>query len=122
MGREPEEDDSAPWKEQENWEGDQIRRAMTKTGARDQARPAEQYDYVFENQIDFITDAAARGEMVNLASRSHQMLMLCVLLSGSKVCCLSPRPERTGHVSIEQGHGSSGCSPCHPRQNSSPCM
>ena len=41
---------------------------MTKTGAKDQARPAEQYDYVFENQIDFITDAAARGEMVSFTN------------------------------------------------------
>lgn len=62
--REPEEDDSAPWKEQENWEGDQIRRALKKAGPKDRKPPAEQYEYVFENQIDFITDAAARGEMV----------------------------------------------------------
>ena len=40
---------------------------MTKTGPKDQARPADQYEYVFENQIDFITDAAARGEMVSLS-------------------------------------------------------
>lgn len=63
--REPEEDDSAPWKEQENWEGDQIRRALKKAGPKDRKLPAEQYEYVFENQIDFITDAAARGEMVS---------------------------------------------------------
>ncbi|DBA85647.1 TPA: hypothetical protein ACH3X1_005222 [Trebouxia sp. C0004] len=61
--REPEEDDSAPWKEQENWEGDQIRRALVKAGTKDRKPAAEQYEYVFENQIDFITDAAARGEM-----------------------------------------------------------
>lgn len=68
MVREPEEDDSAPWKEQENWEGDQIRRALKKGAPKDRKQPpAEQYEYVFENQIDFITDAAARGEMV----RSH---------------------------------------------------
>lgn len=61
--REPEEDDSAPWKEQENWEGDQIRRALQKAGNKDRKPPAEQYEYVFEDQIDFITDAAAKGEM-----------------------------------------------------------
>ena len=66
MLREPEEDDSAPWKEQENWEGDQIRRALKKGGPKDRKPPAEEYEYVFENQIDFITDAAARGEMVRL--------------------------------------------------------
>ncbi len=63
--REPEEDDSAPWKEQENWEGDQIKRALIKASPKDRKPPAEQYEYVFENQIDFITDAAARGEMVS---------------------------------------------------------
>ena len=63
--REPEEDDSAPWKEQENWEGDQIRRALKKASNKDQKPPAEQYEYVFEDQIDFITDAAAKGEMVS---------------------------------------------------------
>jgi len=70
--REPEEDDSAPWKEQENWEGDQIRRALVKAGTKDRKPVAEQYEYVFENQIDFITDAAARGEMV-----SPQLWPLC---------------------------------------------
>ncbi len=68
MCREPEEDDSAPWKEQENWEGDQIRRALVKAGTKDRKPVAEQYEYVFENQIDFITDAAARGEMVSSSS------------------------------------------------------
>ena len=68
LRREPEEDDSAPWKEQENWEGDQIRRALVKGRPQDKKPPAEQYEYVFENQIDFITDAAARGEMVSRAA------------------------------------------------------
>ena len=70
--REPEEDDSAPWKEQENWEGDQIRRALKKGGPKDRKPPAEQYEYVFENQIDFITDAAARGKLVCYCQQSVQ--------------------------------------------------
>jgi len=70
--REPEEDDSAPWKEQENWEGDQIRRALVKAATKDRKPAAEQYEYVFENQIDFITDAAARGAMV-----SSQLRLQC---------------------------------------------
>ena len=77
--REPEEDDSAPWKEQENWEGDQIRRALKKSGPKDRKPPAEQYEYVFENQIDFITDAAARGEMVRRFW--HALCMDCTMLA-----------------------------------------
>lgn len=69
--REPEEDDSAPWKEQENWEGDQIQRALVKAHIKDRKPVAEQYEYVFENQIDFITDAAARGDMVRSHFRLH---------------------------------------------------
>ena len=53
-----------PGRSRRTGEGDQIRRALKKAGPKDRKPPAEQYEYVFENQIDFITDAAARGDMV----------------------------------------------------------
>ena len=94
MCREPEEDDSAPWKEQENWEGDQIRRALVKAGNKDRKPVAEQYEYVFENQIDFITDAAARGEMVSSQFRPqwtqsyHSLQFLGLGYAQDTYCCL----------------------------------
>lgn len=59
-----EDNEAAPWKEQENWEGEQIAKASMAVGAKDKARQAQQYDYVFEDQIDFITDMALAGDVV----------------------------------------------------------
>ncbi|KAK9803173.1 hypothetical protein WJX72_009006 [[Myrmecia] bisecta] len=62
--REPNDDDeAAPWKEQENWETEQIRKASMKVGAKaGTARPKE-YEFVFEDQIDFIKDKAMAGDL-----------------------------------------------------------
>lgn len=56
------EDDSAPWKEQEGWEAHQIAKATQQYGAKDKAA-AEQYDFVFEDQIDFIKDEYLAGDV-----------------------------------------------------------
>lgn len=64
---EPEEDESAPWREQEGWEDSQIAKASQRYGAKDKARgKAEQYDFVFEDQIDFIKDEYLAGQAPNL--------------------------------------------------------
>ena len=69
LTREVDEDnEAAPWKEQENWEGEQIAKASMAVGARDKPKQAQQYDYVFEDQIDFITDMALAGDVVRVPS------------------------------------------------------
>lgn len=64
-----EDDEAAPWKEQENWEADQIKKATMKVGSKDKAKQAQQYDFVFEDQIDFITDMALAGDVVRTPPR-----------------------------------------------------
>jgi pre-mRNA-splicing factor ATP-dependent RNA helicase DHX16 len=59
-----EEDEATPWKEQENWEADQIKKATMKVGSKDKAKQAQQYEFVFEDQIDFIKDMALAGDVV----------------------------------------------------------
>ena len=59
-----EEDEATPWKEQENWEADQIKKATMKVGSKDKAKQAQQYEFVFEDQIDFIKDLALAGDVV----------------------------------------------------------
>ncbi|KFM23132.1 Putative pre-mRNA-splicing factor ATP-dependent RNA helicase DHX16 [Auxenochlorella protothecoides] len=59
--REPEEDEvpDAPWAQQEAFEAEQIRKAV-KTSAKAAQAPA--YDYVFEDQVEFIVDQMLGGE------------------------------------------------------------
>ena len=66
---EPEEDETAPWKEQEGWEASLLAKASQKYGAKDKARnKAEDYEFVFEDQIDFIKDEYLAGEGLTVAS------------------------------------------------------
>jgi hypothetical protein len=61
-----EDDEAAPWKEQENWESDQIKKASMKVGAKD--KKTQEYEFVFEDQIDFIKDMALAGDVVSFPS------------------------------------------------------
>jgi len=62
--QEPEEDDSAPWKEQEGWEESQIAKATQQYGAKDKRLDGgEAYEFVFEDQIDFIKDEYLAGDI-----------------------------------------------------------
>ena len=58
-------DEGTPWQEQANWETEQIKKASMKTGAKDSQAKAKDYDFVFEDQIDFITDQAMAGTLVS---------------------------------------------------------
>eukprot|EP00873_Tetraselmis_striata_P011748 jgi/Tetstr1/432012/TSEL_021488.t1 len=60
--QEVEEDDSAPWKEQAGWEAHQIAKATQQYGSKDKSKAAE-YDFVFEDQIDFIKDEYLAGDV-----------------------------------------------------------
>ena len=47
--------------EQEQWEESQVKTAMVHFGARDRKPLAEEYDLVFEDQIDFISNELMKG-------------------------------------------------------------
>jgi pre-mRNA-splicing factor ATP-dependent RNA helicase DHX16 len=53
----------APWAQQEAFEAEQIKKATMKMGAKDKTKAKEQeYDFVFEDQIEFIVDAYLAGD------------------------------------------------------------
>lgn len=84
MRREVDEDDeAAPWKEQENWEADQIKKASMKVGSKDKVKQVQQYEFVFEDQIDFIKDMALAGDVVSSYSP-----LRCFLI-GTFTCSMS---------------------------------
>ena len=60
--------DRNPHKDQEEWERHQIAGATMTYGAKDK-KQAEQYDLVFEDQIEFITSEALAGNLVWLYFR-----------------------------------------------------
>ena len=62
--RDVEDDEEAtPWKEQENWEADQIKKASMKVGSKDRTGKKE-YELVLQDQIEFITDMVMAGDVV----------------------------------------------------------
>jgi pre-mRNA-splicing factor ATP-dependent RNA helicase DHX16 len=48
--------------EQQAWEDTQVAYAKTEYGAKDRKKPADEYDYVFEDQIDFISQEMMTGK------------------------------------------------------------
>ncbi|XP_077211429.1 pre-mRNA-splicing factor ATP-dependent RNA helicase DEAH1-like isoform X2 [Tasmannia lanceolata] len=53
-----------PFAEQEAWEEHQIGKATLKFGSKDKKKISEDYQFVFEDQIEFIKDTVMRGENV----------------------------------------------------------
>ncbi|KAJ0412253.1 hypothetical protein ATCC90586_006639 [Pythium insidiosum] len=53
--------------EQEVWEETQVKAATTRFGAKDQAREQPAFDYVFDDQIDFISQQMLAGKQVTEA-------------------------------------------------------
>lgn len=51
-----------PFAEQEAWEEHQIGKAALKFGSKDKRQTSEDYQYVFEDQIDFIKESVMDGE------------------------------------------------------------
>lgn len=51
-----------PWAQQEAYEAEQLKKATIKVGAKDKKAKADTYDYVFEDQIEFIVDTYLAGE------------------------------------------------------------
>lgn len=54
-------DDANPFKEQQEWEAHQTKMATVQFGARDKAPAGPTYEYVFEDQINFIKDEVMGG-------------------------------------------------------------
>lgn len=50
-----------PWAQQEAFEAEQIKRAQRTSGSKDKKAKADSYDYVFEDQIEFIVDQYLAG-------------------------------------------------------------
>ena len=64
-------EEATPWKEQENWEADQIRKASMAVGTQNRKKGQKQYDLVLPDQIDFITDMVMAGDVVR-DSHAHR--------------------------------------------------
>jgi pre-mRNA-splicing factor ATP-dependent RNA helicase DHX16 len=48
--------------EQQIWEGHQLSYAQPRYGAQDKKNKADDYDFVFEDQIDFVASSTLAGE------------------------------------------------------------
>ena len=66
-------EEATPWKEQENWEADQIKKASMAVGTQNRKKGQRQYDLVLPDQIDFITDMVMAGDVVRV-SHAHRWL------------------------------------------------
>lgn len=70
----PDEKEGAnPMAEQDAWESEQMKRTRMKAGAADAAAAQPQYDFVFEDSIDFIKSAmiAGTGDFETAEVREH---------------------------------------------------
>ena len=54
-----------PWNEQEALEREQITRAVVQVGSKDKRDRKQEYDFVFEDQIDFIVDSYMKGDILD---------------------------------------------------------
>lgn len=61
-------EESTPWAEQQTWEALQIANASMKTGAKAGRKGGKQYDLVFEDQIDFVTNEVLAGARPGIRS------------------------------------------------------
>eukprot|EP01134_Creolimax_fragrantissima_P004513 CFRG4513T1 len=55
-------DEQGPGSEQKGWEEEQLKHATLKVGARDRKSDAPEYEYVFEDTIDFVLTDKMSGE------------------------------------------------------------
>lgn len=59
---EEDEDEATPWKEQERWEGAQIKKTKMEVGTKEQKSKSKSYDLIMEDQIDFIKHEYLTGD------------------------------------------------------------
>ena len=67
-----------PHREQEEWEKHQISAATMTYGAKDKKAVNPEYDFVFEDQIDFVKTEALAGTLVRVCTRRSK----CKPISG----------------------------------------
>lgn len=79
-------EEATPWKEQETWEADQIKKASMAVGTKDRKKGQKQYDLVLPDQIEFITDMVMAGDVVRA---SHPHGCACDFTTHRKKICLA---------------------------------
>lgn len=62
-----------PFAEQEAWEEHQIGKATLKFGSKNRKQKSDEYQFVFEDQIDFIKDTIMEGENVDQESSIEEL-------------------------------------------------
>ena len=75
-------EEATPWKEQENWEADQIKKASMTVGTQNRKKGQKQYDLVLPDQIDFITDMVMAGDVVSALPCSQMRFRAAVTGGG----------------------------------------
>ena len=85
-----EEAGETPWEQQEALEREQIKRAVTRVGSKDKKKSQDEYDLVFEDQIDFIIDSYMKGDVL---VRHFMLLVSCMCFN----CVVRGGSEAFGH-------------------------
>jgi pre-mRNA-splicing factor ATP-dependent RNA helicase DHX16 len=67
--------EETPWGQQDALEREQISRAVVSIGAKDKKRKQDSYDFVFEDQIDFIVDSYMKGEILDKEETKEERLI-----------------------------------------------
>ncbi|KAL9243279.1 hypothetical protein vseg_017186 [Gypsophila vaccaria] len=63
-----------PFADQENWEGHQSGKATLKFGSKDKKPSADNYEFVFEDQIDFVRQSVMEGDNFEGKMSSESLL------------------------------------------------
>jgi pre-mRNA-splicing factor ATP-dependent RNA helicase DHX16 len=86
--------------EQQAWEDTQVAYAKTEFGAKDRKKPSDEYEYVFEDQIDFISQEMMAGkrstEEIEEAEegQTKESKAHCSILEGRKKLPIFPYREQ----------------------------
>lgn len=99
-------EEATPWKEQESWEAEHIKKASMQVGAKDRKKAQKEYDLVLPDQIEFITDMVMAGDVVRPLSALNTNLggQSCGI-AGLAVQCGSTCPlhEQLWYLASSQG-------------------
>jgi pre-mRNA-splicing factor ATP-dependent RNA helicase DHX16 len=79
-----EEAGETPWEQQEALEREQIKKAVTRVGSKDKKKSQDEYDLVFEDQIDFIIDSYMKGDVLVRHFMLLGAICMCFQLCGDR--------------------------------------
>ena len=68
-------DEQNTWTQQEALEREQINRAVLTVGSKDKKQKKKDYDFVFEDQIDFIVDSYMKGDNIEREETNEERLL-----------------------------------------------